>query len=187
MARLLSARHPAALLSLVGRGLHDSAAFRLRQAPANSAPPTSSASGAEGGGAEGGGAEGGGAEGGGGAGDAAAGGGRAAVWPRRQPLGGVLASAPVAAEEAASGEQHLFALGPDGTTWHRAASAGGWTSLGGEAVTVPLAAIRPDGLLSVVVGGSDGHLYVKPMVRANGTVGWGVWASLGGPVNMFAC
>ena len=64
-----------------------------------------------------------------------------------------------------------------------------WGSLGGEAATAPLVARRPSsGLLSAVVADVEGMLFLKPQVAfSNGTVGWGSWAALGGPVRSFAC
>ena len=171
--QLLTRRKPAHMLNVFGRGLLDSSVYRINQAPSNVAAPAN-----------------------------VHGRGRSA-WQRRQPLGGLMAAAPVAAEDA-RGTVHVLGLGPDGTTWHRAFSAAGgptpptsesayaseWSSLGGEAATAPLVAIRPDdGLLSVIVGDIDGTLHLKPMVefKNNGTVGWGAWATLGGPVRPFAC
>lgn len=192
-----------ALLELYGRGL-DSAAWRLYQKPMR--PPPS------------------------------------AIWAPRAPLGGVLGSAPAAAVDR-NGRVHVVALGPDGTVWHRqqrprrqavvsvghslagggeggVAAQGGfewseWRSLGGEAATVPVAAIGADGLLAVVVGAADGNLYLKPQRFEGGepvpsaaaaveggasealapaaspagdaALGWGEWELLGGPVRAFTC
>ena len=157
-------RRTSTLVQLIGRGRTDSAAYRLAQAPLR--PP------------------------------------REVAWGRKQPLGGVLASAPTAAEDS-SGHMQVFGLGPDGTVWHRtlvstdAASKlrssqpstqvvlSPWGSLGGDFVTVPLAAIRASGAVSVLAGGSDGMLYLKSQ-DAQGAA-WDNWRSVGGPIRVFAC
>ena len=156
------------LLELVGRGRTDSAAYRLSQTPLR--PP------------------------------------REVAWGRRQPLGGVLASAPSAAQDG-NGDMHLFGLGPDGTVWHRRLAQpdsatppplppavvtppSQWGSLGGELDSAPVAALRADGLVSVLAGGVDGQLYLKSQEAksADGSAsGWGAWRSLGGPIRAFAC
>ena len=113
-------------------------------------------------------------------------------------LGGAIASAvtPVATTDGGAAD-HAFALGPDGTVWHSARrdddSWNGWGSLGGDSSTVPLAIVRKTplaaALMSVLVlGASDGMLYLKPQERhANGSVTWAPWRSLGGPAEAFAC
>ena len=168
--RLPLRSRPLMLLDLLGRGRADSAAYRVAQAPLR--PP------------------------------------REVAWGRRQPLGGVLASAPTAAEDAA-GRLHVFGLGPDGTAWHRTLASPDtaaaprppsdgeapslvtslppslWGSLGGELNSVPLAALRADGTVSVVVGGTDGSLYLKSQQQHGAD--WGEWRSVGGPIRTFAC
>ena len=132
---------------------------------------------------------------------------REVSWGRRQPLGGVLASAPTAAEDS-TGRMHVFGLGPDGTAWHRALSApdsasaprplsqsqqlgvsmssSHWSSLGGELDTAPVAAVRSDGSVAVIARGADGALYLKSQNAAADDT-WAEWQSVGGPVRAFAC
>ena len=136
---------------------------------------------------------------------------RSRMW-QTETLGGALASSPSATEDDL-GVMHVFGLGPDGTIWHNARRAQperarvyelvesaffgsapplttawmGWGSLGGDAFTAPLSTRRQDGLISVIVGGSDGFLYVKTQERNGNSTNWGAWHALGGPVKAFAC
>ena len=113
---------------------------------------------------------------------------------RRESLssGAPIASSP-AVVVGRDGEKHVLALAPDGTVWHRVHAVGGqstgWSSLGGTSASMPQAFLDASGRLAhALTLGTDSMLYVKAQrLHANGTVAWGEWEALGGPVRALEC
>jgi peptidoglycan/xylan/chitin deacetylase (PgdA/CDA1 family) len=104
---------------------------------------------------------------------------RGGSWSGWSSMGGQLIGGPAAVATSQT-TSTAFGVGTDSHIWQNtvtdSGSVGAWTEIGGTVTSTPGAARAPDGVLSVVVRGTDGAAWLRQ--NTGGT--WGGWTSLGG-------